>query len=170
MKGQIKLCYRKEIEAGAETHWERGVFDNTFKEFLIQAQQFDPSGEYNTFSQMKEFVPRVDELTYLVSTAAMGYLKAMEGLIPDIVDAVGKLCIPFKNFQFEIIKSDLRDKTSHKVAINFYSEWLTWIDTIDEKVLLTAGDKQIDILKGEEVETHMVSLRDQFQIAMFKSK
>ena len=78
---------------------------------------------------------------------------------------IGKLCLPFKRFKFEIIHSDVRDKASHKVAIYFYSEPITWIDTLDGKLLLAYGDQREALKYGQEVETEMISLQPYLNIS-----
>jgi len=170
MKGQVKLCYRKLVTSASKSAWEMGVFEDSFREFLIQSQQFDTEGSLRTFAQFVQSSIDMDKFKYLIGTSIVGYLRGLDGMLPDHYNVLGKACIPFKNYQFEIVKSDLDDKSTHVVAINFYSEWLTWIDNINGQLLFTDGDKQVSILRGEEVSTHMVALGDNFQICQFKSK
>lgn len=64
----------------------------------------------------------------------------LNGKVPDILNAVGKHFLPFRNFKFEIINSNIRQKTQHQVAINFLSEPLTWYDTIGNQLLVALSD------------------------------
>ncbi|NJO24941.1 MAG: hypothetical protein HC867_02845, partial [Bacteroidia bacterium] len=61
----------------------------------------------------------------------------MNGIIPDIKNTLGRQFLSFKNFRFEIINSDITDKSRHNVAINFYSEPLIWHDTIAQICLFS---------------------------------
>ncbi|WP_258099588.1 hypothetical protein [Marinoscillum pacificum] len=170
MKGQVKLCYRKLVTSESKSAWEKGVFEDSFREFLIQSQQFDTDGSLRTFAQFEQSSIDMVKFNYLVSTSIVGYLRGLNGMMPDHYNVLDQACVPFKNYQFEIVKSDLDDKSAHVITINFYSDWLTWIDNINGQLLFTDGDKQLSILRGEEIFTHMVSLGENFQICQFKSK
>ncbi|MEO6685945.1 MAG: hypothetical protein ABIN24_08265 [Dyadobacter sp.] len=158
-KSLIQLCYRKIIDAESQKIWDKYVFEDTYMEFFMQAQTYNQEGKYRTFQEISENVPAAQNLTYLVSTAAFNYIKQLKDIIPDIASVYGKLCLPFNRFKFEIIQSDVKDKASHKLAIYFYSEPLTWIDTLDGKLLIAYGDKRQAINLGEEVETEMIAFQ-----------
>lgn len=158
-KGLIQLCYRKIIDADSQKVWDKYVFEDTYMEFFMQAQKYNQEGKYRTFQEISENVPAAKNLTYLVSTAAFNYIRQLKDIVPDIANVYGKLCLPFNRFKFEIIHSDVKDKASHKVAIYFYSEPLTWIDTLDGKLLIAYGDKREAINLGEEVETEMITFQ-----------
>lgn len=165
MKGLIQLCYRKIIDADSQKAWDQYVFEDTFMEFFMQAQTYNQDGKYRTFQEITENVPAAGNLTYLVSTAAVNYLRQLNDIVPDIANVYGKLCLPFTRFRFEIIHSDVKDKKSHKVAIYFYSEPITWIDTLDGKLLIAYGDKREALHAGEEVETDMIALQPYLAIS-----
>jgi hypothetical protein len=135
------------------------VYEDTYKEFFMQAQTYNQEGKYNTFQEISENVPAASSLSYLVSTAAINYIRQLKDVVPDIANVYGKLCLPFKRFKFEIIQSDIKDRASHKVAIYFYSEPITWIDTLDGKLLIAYGDQREAIIAGDEVETDMIALQ-----------
>ncbi|MBT30565.1 MAG: hypothetical protein CMO01_12975 [Thalassobius sp.] len=168
MKGIIKISYRKFIDASSTAVWDKFVFEDTYKEFFMQAQQFDPEGKHETFTEMLKHVPKAENMHYLVSTAAMGYLRQLNDLIPDIANVNGKLFLPFKNFRFEIIQSSTKDKNKHKVAITFFSEAITLIDTIDKHLIISIGDKSDSIDMGLEVNTESLILSDKINICSFQ--
>ncbi len=167
-KGMIRLSYRKLIDSTASRLWEQYVFEDTYKEFYLQAQQFDQSGKYTTFQEMIKHIPKADQMHYLVSTAAVGYIRQLQERIPDVTNVFGKPCISFKNFRFEMVQSHIRDKKQHQVAIQFYSEPLIWIDTVDKQLLLAPGDQLEALQMGEEVETDLVSMIPHLSISFFK--
>lgn len=164
----IRLCYRKIIDADSRKPWDRAVFDDTHLEFYMQAQRLDPDGKYPTFQELTENVPKADQLHYLASTAAVAYIRQLKDIVPDIANAYGKLCLPFKNFKFEIIQSHITDKSQHRIAIWFYSEPLTWIDTIGNQLLIAyCGENPV--LNNQEMETDMITLVPFLSISQYSN-
>jgi hypothetical protein len=51
-KGLIRFCYLKIIDASSTSHWDKYVFEDTYKEFFMQAQQFDQQKKYTTFQEI----------------------------------------------------------------------------------------------------------------------
>jgi hypothetical protein len=136
-KAIIRLCYRKIIDAAAQKAWDKYVFDDSYSEFLLQAQYFNQEKKYTTFGELANNVPGAEKLHLLVSASITGYLKQLNGKVPDVINSTGKIFLPFKNFMFEIINSDIRNKAKHQVAINFFSEPLTWHSTIGNQLLVS---------------------------------
>ncbi|GAB3956506.1 hypothetical protein GCM10028805_46570 [Spirosoma harenae] len=169
-KGIIRLCYRKIIDASSQKLWDKYVFDDTFKEFYMQAQFYNQDGKYTTFQELRDNVPGADQLQSMTSSAAIGYIRQLNGIIPDIANNAGKLCLPFSQFKFEIIHSHVQNKEAHKVAILFYSDPLTWIDTIDKQLLITYGDQREALQAGNEVETDLISLQPYLSISSFQQE
>jgi hypothetical protein len=137
----IRLCYRKIIDASSPKAWERYVFDDTYAEFTLQAQLFNQEKKYRSFAQILHHVPNADQLHFLVSAAITGYVEQLQERVPDVTNSLGKLFLAFKHYRFEIINSDIREKVKHQVAINFYSEPLTWLATIGNQILVTSAHK-----------------------------
>lgn len=164
-KGIIRLTYRKIIDASAQKLWDKYVFDDTYMEFFMQAQFYNQENKYSTFQELLDNVPNADRLHYQTSTAAIGYIRQLNGLIPDIANTSGKLCLPFTQFKFEIIQSNVQNKEAHKVAILFYSDPLTWIDTLSNTLLIAYGDQRDALREGKEVETDMITLQPYLSIS-----
>lgn len=135
----IRLLYRKIIDVNSRTAWENYVFNDSYTEFLMQAQFYNQEKKYTTFGELITNVPNAEKLHFLVSGAIVGYLKQLNGNVPDILNSLGKHFLPFSNYKFEIINSDIKDKGKHQVAINFMSEPLTWYDTIDNQLLVSVN-------------------------------
>lgn len=133
----ITLCYRKIIDAQASRPWEKMVFEDTYAEFQLQAQLFNPEKKYRSFSELLHYAPGADQLSFLVSAAVRGYVQQLQGLVPDVLDTLGRHFLKFSQFQFEMINSDLLDKTRHQVAVNFHSEPLRWHETIGSQLLVS---------------------------------
>ncbi|MEO7988766.1 MAG: hypothetical protein ABI663_04440 [Chryseolinea sp.] len=170
-KGIIQICYRKIIDATSTSIWDQYVFEDTYKEFYMQVQQFDQQQKYTTFQEILKNTPKAGQMHYLVSTAAIGYIRQLNERMPDVVNLFGKPCVPFKNFRFEIIQSHVKNKDMHKVAIHFYSEIITWIDTINHNQMLFAPGDQLETLaNGKKVETEMMVLPPNVSITSYQQK
>ncbi|MCC3160636.1 hypothetical protein LJ737_25585 [Hymenobacter sp. 15J16-1T3B] len=158
MPRTITLCYRKIIDAAATTAWDRLVWEDTYQEFRLQAQTLDPARQHRTFGQLLQHVAGAERLHFLVSAAVRGYLQQLGGLVPDIVDNLGRRFLPFSQFQFELINSDLQDRSRHQVAVNFYSDALTWHDTISTNLLVSVAGAA-PAAPGAGQPTHLVALQ-----------
>jgi hypothetical protein len=167
-KGIIRLSYRKIIDAASTHVWEKYVFDATYQEYLIQAQNYNPDNKYFTFAELKNNVSNADKLHFLVSASVTNYLKQLNGIVPDILNNQGKLFLPFKNYRFEIIDSDIRNKSKHRVTVVFISEPITWVDTVDN-LLLVAGAR-VDQNGDDGILTEMFTLQPFLSIHTLKQE
>ena len=163
----IRLCYRKIIDASSEKQWDKYVFESSYKEFLMQAQFYNQERKFNTFSELKNNVPASEKLHFLVSSAVIGYLKQLNKIIPDIANNLGKQFLKFSNFQFEIVESDIKNKSAHRIAINFYSDPMNWHDTIDDHLLISSVD---DESTEDGALTHLLKLQPFLSIYSLKEE
>ncbi|WP_036677402.1 hypothetical protein [Pedobacter sp. R20-19] len=155
----ITLCYRKIIDSTATNPWDKFIYEDSFTELKMQSQFYNQEGKYSTFAEIILNVPGSEKLHFLVSASIMGYLQQLNGIIPDVLDNLGRRFLTFENFKFEIINSDFNQIDKHKVAINFFSRPLLWHDSIDQ-YLLVSPFKEIT---AEETFTNL------FQIQPFVS-
>lgn len=135
----------------------------------MQSQYYNQAGKYTTFQELIDHVPTADRLHTQTSTAAIGYIRQLNGAIPDILTNSGKLCLPFTEFTFEILRSHVNNKDMHKIAITFYSEPITWIDTVGNALLIAYGDKREAILNGDEVNTDLLLLQPFLSISSIQT-
>ena len=163
MKKTIRFCYRKIIDVNASKAWERLVFEDSYAEFKMQSQRFNIAG-VSSFSEMLQKNDAAEQLHFLVSGAALGYVQQLNGKIPDVLNTLGRQFLPFINFRFEIINSHIMDVSKHIVAINFFSEPVNWIDTIGEMMLLNIEDEK----ENDELLTHMLALKPYVSICSIK--
>ena len=126
----ITLCYRKIIDASATRPWDKLVLDDSYREFRMQAQYFNQEQKYRTFGELLHYVPGADRLHGLASGAVISYLQQLGGVVPDVLDNLGRRFLKFDKFQFELINSDLLDPSKHQVAVSFFTEPLVWHDTV----------------------------------------
>lgn len=155
----ITLCYRKIIDDSNLNHWDKFVHEDSFLEFKLQSQLYNQEEKYSTFAELLMHVPGAEKLHFLVSAAITGYLRQLNGIIPDILDNLGRRFLSFENFKFEIINSDFNNIEKHKVAINFFSKPLVWHNSIDNHLLIS----QFTEVASEETFTNL------FQIQPFVS-
>mgnify|MGYP003526142350 CR=1 FL=1 len=159
----IQFCYRKIIDVNSSKAWERLVFEDSYTEFKMQCQRFNEAG-VNSFSEMLQKNDMAMQLHFLVSAAAVPYVKYLDGKIPDVQDALGRTFLPFLTFRFEIIQSDIKDNSKHSVAINFFSEPVNWMASIGNSMLLNI-DNQKD---NEALLTHTLALTPFLSICSFQ--
>ena len=107
----ITLCYRKIIDATNINHWYKFVHQDSFTEFKMQSQLYNPEQRYQTFAELILNVAGADKLHFLVSAAITGYLRQLNGMIPDVLDNLGRGFLTFDHFKFEIINSDIHDSS-----------------------------------------------------------
>lgn len=133
----IRLCYRKILDAAAVQPWDKYVFESSYTEFLLQSQLYNQEKRYSSFSELLLHVPKADNLHFLVSAAITGYVQQLATRLPDIQDNLGRQCLTFSDYRFEIINSDIKNKANHQVAINFYSEALLWHHSTNQHLLVS---------------------------------
>lgn len=163
-KGTICLCYRKIIDQQATGLWEKLVFEDSYQEYRMQVQLYDPEKKYPAFGELVRQVPAAEKLHFLVSAAVTGYVQQLKCIIPDIINTLGKRFLSFDQFRFEIINSHATEKSRHQVAINFISEPLLWHDTVGNQLLLSKTN-----ITGDDRMTDMVTLQPFLSIYSLKS-
>lgn len=133
----IVFCYRKIIDVSSSLPWEKMVFEDSYMEFKMQFQNFNQGLPYHTFAELVHQRPDAERLHFLVSPAVSGYIQQLQGRMPDLFDALGKHFLNFNSYKFELINSDIRAPSLHQVAISFYSDTMTWHDTIGNFLLVS---------------------------------
>ena len=134
----IRICYKKVIDVNAQPGWERLLWENTWQELFMQQQFYNNGNKHQTFAALLNHVPAAEKLHFLSSTAAVGYLRQLNGFVPDVFNNRGNRFLTFNDFKFEVIDSDFTDKTKHRVAISFFSDGFVWYETISDYLLLSA--------------------------------
>lgn len=151
----LTLCYRKIIDVTSQKPWDKLVFEDSYREFRMQAAYFNQENKYRTFGEILYFVPAAERLHFLVSGAVRGYVQQLNNVVPDVVNNIGKYFLKFDKFQFEIINSDIADKNKHQVAISFYTDPLVWHATIGDYILIAEPPQG----ESEEIITQLFRLQ-----------
>ncbi|MEJ5962637.1 hypothetical protein [Pedobacter immunditicola] len=160
---KITFCYRKIIDKSSIHTFDRLIFEDSYKEFKIQAQNFNKEKACNTFDELIRHVPTAQNLHLLVLAAVLNYINDLNETIPDVLNTLGEHFMTFKNYSFEIISSSLHDISTHKVAITFFSEPFIWHETIDNYLLVS--DSRAN---SAEVYTHLLELKPFLSIHSLK--
>jgi hypothetical protein len=163
----IRLCYRKIIDASSQQVWDKYVFESTYAEFLLQSQFYNQEKKYTSFSELLLNVKGSEKLHFLVSAAVTGYLQQLGDKVPDVLNNLGKHFLVFKNYQFEIINSDIKNKSRHQIAVNFYSEPLLWRDTIGNYLLISSAQEEKN---NDGILTNLVQLQPFLSIYSLKEE
>ena len=132
----------------------------------MQAQFYNQQKKYNTFAELIQNVPGAEKLHFLVSTAMVGYLQQLKGIVPDVLNNIGKHFLQFENYRFELINSDIKNRAAHQVAINFFSEPLQWHDTVANYLLVSSLNSE---KKADGILTEMVQLQPFLSIYSLKT-
>lgn len=160
----ITLSYRKVIDADSQHPWEKMVFEDSYQEFRMQFQNFNLQKKYASFAELMMENPGAEAMHFLVSASITGYIRQLNGSVPDILNNSGKRFLKFHNFRFEIINSSMTDQSKHSVAISFYSQPLIWHDTIGNYLLVSDAEQE-----GEERLTQLFRLTNFLSIHTLKN-
>ncbi|WDF54192.1 hypothetical protein [Mucilaginibacter sp. KACC 22063] len=160
----IELCYRKVITVSSAGEWERLVFESSYTEFRMQAQNFAAGTAYTSYGQLLKNVEQASQLPARILPAVNGYIKQLGNVVPDILNNVGRRFLRFDNYEFELINSDIKDKARHQVAVNFYARPLWWHATIGNLLLVAEVVDDVPIAN-----TNLFSLPAYVNIQTIKS-
>lgn len=152
---QIRFRYRKIMNRHSTNDWDKMVWGDSFTEFKMQFQRFSPEGKYFTFGSLLSANASASQLHFLVGGSVLGYLKQLNGMVPDIIDNLGQHFMSIADCEFEIINSDVRNINKHEVAFNFHSEPFLWHDTIGGFLLISSLGKDKDPCTDDRYDTHL---------------
>lgn len=162
----IILCYRKIIDIRSVKQWDKLVFESTYLEFKMQAQNFSQGTSYTSYAELLRNVPNARRLTGMVTPSVTGYIQQLGSIMPDILNNIGRRFLTFSKFQLEIINSDINDKDKHQVAVNFYSQPLIWHDTIDSYLLISDHTPEIPLFtENNNISTNLMQLQPYINIS-----
>lgn len=140
-KAVIKLAWRQVIDINSNTPFEQDIFNTTFAEFIFQQQSFAKGESLYTWSDIRSKFPKAHPaLPFKVSFSIAGLLQSLDKKIPGLEDTRCLRPIHFFNHYFQLIESDTRDRSAHKVAIIYFTDTLTWFGNIGDTLLLAEGD------------------------------
>lgn len=155
----IKLAIRQVIDAHTSGAFARQVFRDSYAEFLLQSQVYNPDEVFSTFAEIVAHQPKANSLHYKTGFAVGLYIRSLNNLVPDTWDLSGNTQLAFEKHQFKIIASSIRDPQQHKVAILYYTADLLLHRVIGEYLLLGTNNS---------TDTFMLKLSDQVTICNYQ--
>jgi hypothetical protein len=169
-QGKIKLAFRIVINKNSPTKWEKLIWEDTYKEFLMQSQLYnDKADPAKTFRQLLSRDEKAEKLHFLVSTAAHPYLLQWKDLVYFMPDNLGNNFMPFEQYKFDIIDSNIYDQQAHEIGITFYSPLITLIDIWDGHYLVSLNETVDPVFLSEGVDTLLFKMQPRLSVSFFKS-
>jgi hypothetical protein len=165
-KAKIRLAYRLVIDSRSTFVWDTYVFEDTFKEYLMQNQAFNSKeNPKNTFRELLSENEKSAQLHYLTGIAANGYVAQLKGNFHRITDVLGNHYFPFANYQLDIINTDILDASKHKIGITFFSPLLTFIGIIENNYVVSKTTENTN-----SFETLMFPVQPHLSICYFEKE
>lgn len=161
---KIRLAYRAIIDNSSSAAWERYIFEDTYKEYLMQQQLFNNKEQpANSFRELLAENQKAEQLHFLTGIAANNYVQQLKGLLYRVPDILGNNLMPFEGFRFDIINTDITDISKHKVGITFFSPLLTYLGTVNDSYLVSK-----DTAAKAGYDTVMYPLQPQLAICYYE--
>jgi len=175
----IKFACQQIIDASSLTHFEQQVFHATYQEFRLQQQSFSKGLDLFTWSAIKEKFPRSNPtLPFKVSFAIAGLVQTLDKKIPGLTDTLNIKPIHFVNHYFQLLESDIRDISAHKVSIIYLTDTLTCFGNFGDRLLLALGDTRTGSAgpsdgmapakHGQPVQTFMLKMEERLSIISYE--
>jgi hypothetical protein len=166
-KAFIKLAYRQLIDANSAGNFERRVFHDSYAEFLLKIQNYNPGNKFTRFSDIVAADGRANSLHYKCSFAVLHHIENLINKIPQLLDTAGRMNIPFEVPEFKLIESAINDKSLHKVAVIYITGVFTLLDSFGEYLLLATGD-QSGSIHNPGLETFTVKMQEGLSIVNYR--
>ncbi|MFD2942231.1 hypothetical protein [Flavobacterium notoginsengisoli] len=163
---KIRLAYRIVIDKSSTFLWDKYVFEDTFKEYQMQSQQFNlGANKKNTFRELMSENEKASQLHFLTGMAASGYVEQLKGYFHRVTDVLGNNYFPFINYQLDIINTDIADISKHKIGITFYTPLLNYFGIIEGNYLVSKN-----IENQNEYETIMFPVQNNLSICYIQTE
>ncbi|HVU58751.1 MAG TPA: hypothetical protein VHD83_27010 [Puia sp.] len=160
----IKLACQQIIDASSSTPFEQQVFHATYQEFLLQQQSFSKGLDLFTWSAIRERFPKSHPtLPFKVSFAIAGLLRSLDKKIPGLTDTLGIKPIRFVNHYFQLLESDSRNPSAHKVSIIYLTDPLVYFGNFGDSLLLAESDGRTG-----PTQTFFLKLDDKLSIVSYE--
>lgn len=141
---KIKLAYRIIIDNSSTFLWDKYVFEDTFKEYQMQSQQFNSeTNPKNTFRELLAENEKAEKLHFLIGMAAGGYVEQLKGNFHRVSDVLGNNYFPFINYKLDILNTDISDISKHRIGITFYSPLLNYFGIIEGNYLISQNTDDV---------------------------
>jgi len=166
-KAFIKLAYRQIIDANSTGNFEKKVFHDSYAEFLLKSQSYNPGNKFSRFSEIVAADGRANSLHYKCSFAVLHHIEALRNKIPQLLDTAGRMNIPFEVPEFKLVESAINDKSLHKVAVIYITGVFTLLYSFGEYLLLATADQSRSI-NNPGVETFIIKMQEGLSIVNYR--
>ncbi len=164
-KALIKLAYRQVINEQSRDVFEKNIFNASYNEFLLKSQTYNQDRKFRSFKEMATNDGRANSLHYKLSFPVLPFIELLHKKIPLLKDNAGKQIL-FEHWQFELVDSDIKKKNLHTVAVIYFTDTITVVDTLGEYMLLALGDQSENI--NDISETFVLKMQDGLSITKFQ--
>ena len=161
----IQLAYRQVITEQCKSPFEQNVLFVSYNEFLLKSQAYNLDRKFNTFREMVNNDGRANSLHYKLSFPVLPFIEQQQKKIPLLKDNAGRSVV-FNTCQFELIDSDIRNRSLHTIAINYYTDTITVIETLGEYMLLAEGDRSDNL--ADIPDCFVLKMQDGLSITKFQ--
>lgn len=164
----IKLSKKVEIDCNSDWEKAESFHSNSFNE--LKTNFSFGQHPYNTWQELKKNIPdSISPLENAVQKAIMNNIYSLKSKVPNgFFDVTENIDLPFIEFKFNILESDIRDINKHKIQFQFITDYLTLIDSFENKILLAFGDKSNELLSSIELNTFTIELNENTGISSYK--
>jgi hypothetical protein len=139
IKPHLRLAYRQVIDSSSTEEIELAIFNDTHAEFLMQIQSWQTSPEQENWIDFQETIEDFEEkMNFKVGMAIGGYVQKLFHEIPGLADASGRPVL-FDNYKFEIVDTNIKSRSAHKVALTYYTCIYTLLEIVGDNLLLMDG-------------------------------
>lgn len=165
MKAKIRFAYRYIIEESSVVSWDRYVFEDTYKEYLIQHQKFNnPERPATTFRELLSMNEKAEKLHYLIGLAVNHYVEQLKGSLYRVPDVLGNNYLPIEGYKTDIVNTDIHSISKHKIGITFFSPEMMLLDILNQCYLVSKNTEDIG-----KYETLMFREQPNLSICYFES-
>lgn len=168
MEGIVRFSYARFIDVKTTFAWDKAVFENSYFEYRIQAQNYPAFDKTKPFADFLKEVPDAVRIHHRVSTAVYENLNQLHGIIPQITDVNGELCLEFKQFKFEILDADFEHKNKYRVMVEFITEPMLCVGLMGDNFLIAAIENREKFRNNEEVTTRLLPFQKALNVYSYQ--
>src|SRR6218665_2851513 len=163
----IRITYRHVINSHSQSSLDKMLFNNTWQEFLLKSQAYNPGNTMDAFNEIRQADGRANSLHYKIALAASGIIGSLRHINPFVQDYSGKN-IAFEDYNFELLESSVSDKTRHVFAVNFVSPGYRLHDISGD--LLVRGKSEAAPGPDGMYQTFMIKTEKNLYISSYKEE
>jgi hypothetical protein len=164
-KALVKLAYRQVIDAASTGDFEQKIFKDSYAEFLLKIQPYNPGNKFTRFSEIVANDGKANSMHYKTGFAVFHHIETLNKKIPGLLDSAGRINVLFRIPEFKVLESSIVDKNLHKVAITYITDNIPLVDSFGEYLLLISDSPY---LRTKELETFTLKMQPNLSIISYK--